>query len=110
MKKYRFSLVLILTALIVFSPSCEKSQVGYVEVRNKSLHVIEDVSWGRIINLGTLKPNEENGKETEIFGEEYIHLSIEKKRFRSKNKIVVDAQTSATFIVKDTTDLVHETD
>ena len=92
---------------ILITLSCSKSDVGYLEVRNKTNYKIENVNWGGLLNLGEILPGEENGTETELAGDEYINLEMDDKSYRSKDKISVDARTSATFIIKDTTNLVR---
>jgi hypothetical protein len=87
--------------------ACNKS-IGYIEVRNQTKFVIKNVSWGQLIDLGTINSNEENGIETDMHGSEFIYLSIDTISFRSQDKISIDAKASATFIVKDTVNLVTE--
>lgn len=105
MKRFRLIVAILCLMLISCMVSCDKTPEGYIEVRNQSNFIIENVSWGEIIDLGTINPNEENGAETELVGDEFIYLSVDNKKFRSKDEITIDARTSATFIVKDTIDL-----
>ena len=100
---------LLLTRLFVifiFILSSCNDDAGYVEVRNKTQNEFSNVNWGGIIQLGVIPAGEENGIETESFGADYIYLDVSGKSFRSKDKITIDARTSATFIVNDTSNLL----
>ena len=108
MKSISFLLTLLYIAIISCMVSCDKTPEGYIEVRNQSNFVIENVSWGKIIDLGTIKPNEENGEETEIVGSKFVYLRVNNQNYRLKDEIAVDAYTSATLIVKDTANLVND--
>lgn len=106
MKRFIFSLMPLYLIMLICMVSCDKTPEGYIEVRNQSNFVIEKVCWGEKIDLGTIKPDEENGAETELIGDEFIYMSVDNQRFRAKDEITVDARTSANFIVEDTADLV----
>jgi hypothetical protein len=86
--------------------SCN-DDVGYVEVRNETQSEFLNVNWGGSIHLGSISAGEEKGTETESFGANYIYLELSDKFYRSREKIMIDARTSATFIVNDTSNLLY---
>ena len=57
LKTYNF--LLIVFGLLTLS--CQKMNVGYIEVRNKTHYEISNVNWGGILELGSIKPGDENG-------------------------------------------------
>ena len=81
--------------------SCSKEPVGYLEVRNLTKETFSNVAWGEFIHLGTIAPGEEQGEETASFTSKYLYFEIGNGIFRSREEITVDANSSATFIVKD---------
>ena len=89
----------IIAVMAVFS--CSKEPVGYLEVRNLSNDTFTNVTWGELIYLGTIAPGEEKGDETESFNSKYLYFEIGDGIYRSPEEIIVDANSSATFIVHD---------
>jgi len=84
---------------------CSKN--GYIEVRNQSDALIENVSWGQKVDLGQIEIGQEGGKETEQTGELHIFFRKNGKEYVSKKAYVIDAKTSATYIHQDTCDAVE---
>jgi len=91
-------ITVVMTAMAVFS--CSKD-VGYLEVRNLTNETFTNVTWGEFIHLGTIAPGEEQGEETDVFTSKYLYFEMGNGIFRSREEITVDANSSATFIVKD---------
>ena len=91
--------VLIMVLFAVFS--CSKEPIGYLEVRNHTNDTFTNVTWGESVHLGTIAPGEEKGEETEVFTGSFLFLEIGEKKYRSREEILVDANSSATFIVND---------
>ena len=104
-KKIIFQLVTIVFAIGLLY-SCGND--GYIEVRNRTQYEMTNVNWGGYLEFGVILLDEKKGIETELTGEEYINFKMNEKNYRSLNKITIDARTSATFIVKDTTNIVQQ--
>lgn len=88
--------------IVLFLSSCK---IGYIEVRNHSSKELKDVNWGGIIDLGNIKQQNEHGKETKIFDNQYIYFQINGIEYRSLKKYPIDAYTSETFVYSDTTSI-----
>ncbi len=97
--------MVIMAAMAVFS--CSNDSVGYLEVRNFTNETFINVTWGELIHLGTIAPGEEQGEETESFNRKYLYFEIGNGIYRSQEEITVDANSSATFIVNDKSQLKH---
>lgn len=98
--------VLILLALFACCVSCSLSPEGYLEVRNQSSDSITNVRWGTEILLGDIAPGEEKGQETLVFDSAYVSFTKDNMTYRSSELIKVDARTSATYILTDSTSIV----
>ena len=94
----------VMAVMVVFS--CSKEPMGYLEVRNLTNETFNNVAWGEFIHLGTIAPWEEQGEETASFTSKYLYFEIGNGIFRSREEITVDANSSATFIVKDKNQLI----
>jgi len=103
MKKIYIQL-LVVGLVLITADSCSREVVGYIEVRNQLDKEINNVSWGNSINLGAIKPGEEAGEETDLFGDHYITYEYEGEKYRSRDLIEVDSHTSATLIIEDLND------
>jgi hypothetical protein len=77
---------------------------GYIEVRNQSASIIENVRWGTVVELGSIEVGQESGLETEHHESLQIFFSKNGKNYVSKKSFNVDARTSATYIHKDSSD------
>ena len=102
--KLQVKILAVIAILAVFS--CTKEPVGYLEVRNLTNDIFTNVSWGEFIHLGPLAPGEEKGDETASFTSRYLYFEIGNWRYRSQTEILVDANSSATYIVHDKNQLV----
>lgn len=95
-----------LFVVILFAFLSCNDDAGYIEVRNETQYEFLNVNWGGLIHLGSISTGEEKGTETESFGANYIFLDLSDKSYRSRDKIIIDARSSATFIVNDTSNLL----
>lgn len=108
MQNAKIIFILISMCFSLITAGCSKQAVGYVEVRNHLDQEIKDVSWGSSISLETIGASEEQGGETILFGAEYIYLKHNNLLYRTDTAIVIDARSSATYIVDDLDKLVLE--
>lgn len=100
-------IISLLIAGTFFFSACGKD-TGYIKVKNRLSIKLNDVSWGNDTELGNLMPGESEEESTSKVGEEYIFFTIDGVAMRSVEKIEVDANTGATYLVEDSTDYQQE--
>jgi hypothetical protein len=96
--------MLLLLSLPLFLMNIYCSKNGYLKVCNQSNALIEGVRWGNVIELGPIEVGQEAGKETDHHESLRIYFKKNGEEFVSKRLYTVDANTSATYIHKDSSD------
>lgn len=91
------------TCFLILLLSCSKS--GYVEVENRSGATIEEVTVGGKISLGNIADGAHKAVETEHLGTFHVEFKQNEKSYRSKGTVTIDAETSATFTYRDSSDV-----
>lgn len=100
--KSRIICCIILVTIIWIS--CNKNE-GYLEIRNQSDFTLENIKWGNSVSFKEILPGEEMGTETDETASNDLYMDISNKQFRLKESVSIDAHSSATIIIRDTSQL-----
>jgi hypothetical protein len=103
----KFCRVVIICGLGFFTLTACDSKDSYVKVKNKTNSKFKDVIWDSAVVLGNISPGKEHGVETSNYGKGPVYLLIENRKYESTKEIEVDASSSATLVIDDTSELIE---